>query len=637
MNASPGSYAGATRLALIAVMSFQAMFSFGINANASSPWLSPASIAVAPDGKELYIACETGHRVLVVDLASRRVMRSFATAGVPTGLVLSSDGGKLIVTCGAPESQILLVDPAKGRTLAKLRGGHGSTAPVLSRDGRTLYVCNRFNDDVSEFELASGKEIRRIPVQREPVAAALTRDGRHLLVANLLHHGRADGPNVTAVVSVIDTATGRVVKELRLPNGSGSLHDIRVSPDGRFAAVSHILSRFYLPTTQLDRGWINTNAGTIIDLDKLEILNTVLFDSVDRGAANPWGVAWSEDSQWLVVAHSGTHEISVVRFPALLAKLEAVAKPPSAAEVNSPPPYRSPASKTSADVPNDLSFLFGVRERWPLPEGDLGPRGLVLVGRSAIVANYFSDSLSVVGLEGAPRTAESVALGPRAPMTAERRGELNFHDARLCFQTWQSCSSCHPGEARVDALNWDLLNDGLGNPKNNKSLLYAHRTPPAMSTGVRESAEVAVRAGIRHSLFTVQPPQVADDLDAYLKSLRPVSSPLLVKGRLSASARRGERLFNSRETGCARCHPAPLFTGLTSHDVGTAGPYDKKGQEFDTPTLIETWRTAPYLHDGSAATMRDVLTTRNTQQEHGKTSHLTPAQIDDLAAYVLSL
>ena len=43
-------------------------------------------------------------------------------------------------------------------------------------------------------------------------------------------------------------------------------------------------------------------------------------------------------------------------------------------------------------------------------------------------------------------------------------------------------------------LNWDLLNDGVGNPKNTRSLLLAHKTPPAMFLGVRANAEAAVRA-----------------------------------------------------------------------------------------------------------------------------------------------
>jgi len=116
-----------------------------------------------------------------------------------------------------------------------------------------------------------------------------------------------------------------------------------------------------------------------------------------------------------------------------------------------------------------------------------------------------------------------------------------------------------------------------------------------------------------------------------------VPSPRLVNGQLSKSARRGERLFNSREVGCARCHPPDLYTDLRRHDVGTLGRFDRRIDRFYTPTLVELWRTAPYLHDGSAATVRDILTTKNPADWHGKTSHLTSEQIDDLIEYLLSL
>jgi len=480
------------------------------------------------------------------------------------------------------------------------------------------------------------KQVRRIPVRREPVAAAITPDGKRLLVANLLHTGRADADHVAAVVSVVDTTAGRTVDDLWLPNGSGSLNDIRVSPDGKYAVVSHILSRFHLPTTQLERGWVNTDAQTVIALDRMEVLNTVLLDNVDRGAANPWGVGWSADSKSLVVALAGTHELSVTDFPALLEKLRRLGAGPNASS-NAPQAYTGAASRTLADVPNDLSFLVGLRERQRLPEGDLGPRAVAVVGRQAFTANYFSDTISVFDLDKVEPKPETIPLGPKPQMTPARQGELYFNDARICFQGWQSCASCHPGGARVDGLNWDLLNDGIGNPKNNKSLLLVFKTPPAMSTGVRESAEAAVRAGIRHILFTVQPPEVAGSIDAYLKSLQPVPSPHLVKGRLSSAARRGERLFNSKEVGCAPCHPAPLFTSLGTYDVGTRGQFDGENGTFDTPTLVEIWRTAPYLHDGSAATLRDVLTESNKGDRHGKTSHLTADQINDLVEYLLSL
>lgn len=593
----------------------------------SKGWLAPSVLGATPNGQTLFVACATAERVLVIDLATRKVTKVIATPAVPTGLALSADGQTLFVTCGAPQSTVCVVDVARALIAAKLPAGHTATAPVLAPDGKTLFVCNRFNDDVSVIDLVAQKEVRRIPVRREPVAAAITPDGRHLLVANHLPTGRADAEQVNAVVSVIDVAQGRVVKELSLPSGSGSLHDLRISPDGKYAVVTHLLARFRLPTTQLERGWMHTNAGTIIALDRMEVLNTVLLDTVDRGAANPWGAAWSAEGKTLVIAHAGTHEVSVIDFPALLAKL---AKP-------APAPSGGNSSYVTTNPADDLSLLGDARKRWPLPAGDLGPRAVIVVGRWAYTANYFSDTLTAIGLDGSQPKVETIALGPKPEMTIEEQGELYFNDARICFQGWQSCASCHPGGARVDALNWDLLNDGMGNPKNTKSMLLTFQTPPAMSIAVRENAMVAVRAGIRHILFTVQPPEVASALDAYLKSLQPVPSPHLVNGRLSTTARRGEKIFRSRETDCARCHAGSLFTDLESYDVGTRNHFDRPTDIFDTPALIELWRTAPYLHDGSAATLREVLTTANQEGRHGHTAQLTPEQINDLIEYLLSL
>jgi hypothetical protein len=75
---------------------------------------------------------------------------------------------------------------------------------------------------------------------------------------------------------------------------------------------------------------------------------------------------------------------------------------------------------------------------------------------------------------------------------------------------------------------------------------------------------------------------------------------------------------------------------LKAHDVGTKDILDPDGMYY-TPTLLEMWRTAPYLHDGSAATLREVLTTHNVDDRHGKTSHLTSRQLDQLEAYLLQI
>jgi cytochrome c peroxidase len=116
-------------------------------------------------------------------------------------------------------------------------------------------------------------------------------------------------------------------------------------------------------------------------------------------------------------------------------------------------------------------------------------------------------------------------------------------------------------------------------------------------------------------------------------------------GKLSAAAQRGKSLFTSDAVGCAKCHSGPYYTDsrlkkpFQLHDVGTGGddPSEKMGPRYDTPTLLGIYRTAPYLHHGKAKTLRDVLTTCNKDDKHGKTSHLKPAEIDDLVAFLRSL
>jgi YVTN family beta-propeller protein len=597
-----------------------------------SQWLSPTALVATADGGTMFIACATANQVAVFDVAKGKVAKTVEMPDSPLGLALSADGKQLFVTCAAPSSSVCIVDTASNKITATIPTGHTAMAPVPSPDGKTLYVCNRFNNCVSTIDLTQRKEVNRVAVPREPVAAAVTPDGKLLLVANHIHTGRADADVVAAVVTIIDTASGKIVKDIALPNGSGLLRDVKVSPDGKYACVTHVLARFHLPTTQLERGWMNTNALSLIDLTKCALFNTVLLDNVDSGAANPWAAAWSTDGKQICVTHAGTHEVSIIDAPALLEKL---AKMPAALDPNAKIDYNA-ASRVATDVPNDLSFLVGVRNRIKL-QPDNGPRAIALIGKKIYTANYFSDSLSVIDQAAPNVVAASIPLGSKRTMSTVRKGEMLWNDATMCFQGWQSCASCHSSDARVDGLNWDLLNDGIGNPKNSKSMLLSHKTPPAMSMGVRDTAETAVRSGIKNILFAVRPEDDAKALDEYLKSLQPISSPYLEKGKLSAAAQRGKKLFSDSTTGCAKCHPTSLFTDLKSYDVGTRGQFDKPDEIFDTPSLVEGWRSGPYLHDGSAATMRDVLTTRNAADKHGKTKHLSPQQIDDLNAYLLSL
>ena len=77
----------------------------------------------------------------------------------------------------------------------------------------------------------------------------------------------------------------------------------------------------------------------------------------------------------------------------------------------------------------------------------------------------------------------------------------------------------------MDRLNWDLMNDGIGNPKNTKSLLFSLQTPPVMAIGIRADVETGVRAGFKFIQFFDVYEEDAQAVDDYLKSLEPVPSP----------------------------------------------------------------------------------------------------------------
>lgn len=598
-----------------------ALAASGLFAQETPPtYRSPIAVAADPAGTTLYVAQADAGSVAVFDIASAAVAREVSVPAPVTGLALAPDG-RLYVTCGGAAGAVAVVEAATGAVERTIPTGHTPTGAALHPNGSTLYVCNRFNNMIGVVDLAAGRQTAQIVVAREPIAAAVTPDGQWLIVANHLPAGPSDGDYTAAAISIIDTARAVEDARIALPNGSTSLRGLCLSPDGKFAYATHILGRYHLPTTQLERGWMNTNALSVIDVANKKLVNTALLDSVDLGAANPWGVACTADGKYLCVAHAGTHEISVIDLPALHTKLDRVAAGERVSEV----------SRTPEDVPNDLAFLVDLRRRLKLPGN--GPRGIVLVGTKAYATEYFTDSLGVVDIVPDARpTAVSLPLGPAQEMTVARKGEMFFHDAALCFQHWQSCASCHP-DARVDGLNWDLMNDGLGNPKNTRNMVLAHLTPPAMSLGVRDTAETAVRAGIRYIQFAVRPEEDAVAIDTYLKSLEPAASPHSMDATSRAAAERGAAVFD--RAGCAACHNGPYYTDQQPYDVGTAKGLDE-GKPIDTPTLVEVWRTAPYLHDGRAATIMDMLTTFNPNDRHGVTSNLTRQELADLEAFVLA-
>jgi cytochrome c peroxidase len=139
------------------------------------------------------------------------------------------------------------------------------------------------------------------------------------------------------------------------------------------------------------------------------------------------------------------------------------------------------------------------------------------------------------------------------------------------------------------------------------------------------------------------------DLDAlaiYCNSLEfPLSPHVAGPGKLSEPAMRGKAIFHRKDVGCASCHSGPYYTDsslkqpFNLHDVGTGASdaSEKMGTKYDTPTLLGIYRGAPYLHDGSARTLLEVLSTANKGDWHGKTSHLAKDEASDLVEFLKSL
>jgi cytochrome c peroxidase len=132
------------------------------------------------------------------------------------------------------------------------------------------------------------------------------------------------------------------------------------------------------------------------------------------------------------------------------------------------------------------------------------------------------------------------------------------------------------------------------------------------------------------------------------------------------AAARGMELFFSERAGCANCHSGPNFTDEQFHNLGIGagveylhefggymipddGRYRVTNDErdyaaFKTPSLRNAKDTAPYMHDGSIGTLRQVVEFFSAGGKPNKNLSpliqkldLAPSEIDDLVAFLESL
>jgi YVTN family beta-propeller protein len=299
---------------------------------------------------------------------------------------------------------------------------------------------------------------------------------------------------------------------------------------------------------------------------------------------------------------------------------------------------------------NDVSVIDLPSDR-QLARLEVGanPRGIVFDAQSnrAYVNNVLDGTISVIDLqklavvETIPIT--EIPLDPQILL-----GKQIFNSARvpdLTTDRWISCATCHL-DGGMDGRTWLGFPDG---PRNTPALFGVGKTLPVHWSGdLDELQDVegtfrAIQGGaglVEGEMYdSLGPPHAGlseglDALAAFMASLEVPPSPYTAT---QDEFERGQQVFT--QLGCDTCHPGPLYTDMQLHDVGTGDPALERnshgrGMQFDTPSLLGIWATAPYFHDGSSQTLADVLRAGN---EHNVANQVSEQESQDLLSFLLAL
>jgi cytochrome c peroxidase len=349
------------------------------------------------------------------------------------------------------------------------------------------------------------------------------------------------------------------------------------------------------------------------------------------GFADPADVAITPDGKLALITSATTQRVAVVEIERLLGALGRAS------------PY-----EREHILPNHLgkSTEFVVKH---IPTA-AGPRGLVIApdGKTAFVASALDDCLTVIDLSGLQAQGR-IDLGGPQDINQTRQGERLFHSAAITFRRQFSCSSCHP-DGHVDAITYDIESDGIGiSPVDNRTLRGILDTAPFKWEGTNPS--LSRQCGARLSVFFTRllpfTPEELAAVDRYVTTIaRPPNRFRPLGASLTLAQRRGKEIFERTTTAdgreisplgrCITCHRPPYYTDRRQHDVGTKQGLDRQGR-FDTPHLNNIYDSAPYLHNGMAATLEEIWTVYNLQDKHGVTNDMTKDQLNDLIEYLKTL
>jgi len=289
------------------------------------------------------------------------------------------------------------------------------------------------------------------------------------------------------------------------------------------------------------------------------------------------------------------------------------------------------STRVAMAMPGNASTPFAqvrVSELGDFMGGDTAPRRIFTPGQVTAVAFAGSNRLLVQSREPATITIEDLGGGEARTIVLSDdsradTGHFLFHAGATAMV---ACASCH-AEGGDDGRTWDFGSIG---PRRTQAIAGGILgTEPFHWDG-----DMADFRMLEHQVFgkRMGAGEIslghADALGGFVDGLTPV--PNSEPSDMDAVAR-GQELFESDEVGCASCHSGPMLTNNASVDVGTGGV-------FQVPQLIGVAHHAPYIHTGCAPTLRDRFDPLcGGGDRHGKTSHLTYMQVDDLIAYLRTL
>jgi len=566
---------------------------------------------ISTDGKLLACSNRDSGTVTIVDLLTNKKIREVKVGHKPEGVSFLGTTHKL-ATAVYFDEKVVFLDADSGETLGETEVFDEPYGIVSDSAGRRIFVTLSYPGQVVEIDTASHVLQRTIEAGPFNRGIAISRDNSRLYITEYY----------TANVLAIDVATGKVADRWNGISSDNLARQIVLHPKRNKAYLSHIRS-----SVEHAQGESSIFPYvTVIDTKTAESVkgsrrNRIMMDSFVGTfvTANPWEVAISPDGRQFYVVFAGTNDMY-------------------ACEV----------------VDDDYSEI---KHRATLQLGD-NPRAVRVSPNSKRFYIYNALDFNIVVYDATTlRPLDKIKVTENPLGDEILLGKKLFYSALqpMVGRRWISCSSCHP-DGETDGRTWQNP-EGLRNTTALAGMAWTHPLHWSADRDEVQDFEHTIRGplmqgrGLIHGKVNPElgPPNkgLSRELDALAAYSNTHIVPLSPHARhgLSDSAKRGRELFFSKETACATCHSGPYFTDsvprdtVLLHDVGTGAddPSEKKGPAYDTPTLLGIYKTAPYLHHGKAATLKDVLTTYNHNDHHGKTSQLTPAQIDDLIEFLKAL